>query len=65
MGTITLSGESGNTYTFEIYSLLSDFDEDECVYIYAKAMDIDDEWQPIYVETDLRHGYTWSCNMQE
>jgi predicted GIY-YIG superfamily endonuclease len=48
MGTqVTWAGQSGNTYTFNVHPLDSNFNEVECVYIYTKV--VDKIWQTIYV----------------
>jgi len=48
INTVDLTGESGNTYTFEVYNINSNFSEVGCVYIYTKIGD-NGYWQCIYI----------------
>jgi len=45
--TMDCQGKSGDTYTFNMWSINASFMEVKCVYIYAK--ELKDSLQPIYV----------------
>ena len=46
-GTVDLEGESGDTYTFNVWPIKTSFAEVACVYIYSRK--INGLWDPIYV----------------
>jgi predicted GIY-YIG superfamily endonuclease len=47
VGTVNWTGASRKSYSFDVYTLDTRFNEAECVYLYTKT--VNNVYQPIYV----------------